>query len=175
MSRLSIKSTKADSKEEVDRRGFLIKVNHHRHDFNGTVCQGAATYDCGASDNFRRRNCAQGLKLCFDMNLFNAKDPIIQRVINFDGAELLEEVYARDVLIFWTWEQHNRGISRPLVVGAYIVDSIDVGQALYGESEFTFYPNKGAILQPDFQIDGKEIILQAVGQTQYAWVKTLDL
>src|SRR5947209_6303439 len=123
----------------LTRKGFLIKVNHHRHGFNGTICQQAALYQCGAHENFRVNKCAAGHPECFDLQLFAAQEASFSRRLNFDGSALLEEVRSGDLILFWTYQTHGRLNTNPILVGLYVVDTLDVNDT-FMPYVYTFYP-----------------------------------
>ncbi|MBK9386252.1 MAG: AAA family ATPase [Planctomycetes bacterium] len=54
---------------------FFLKVNAHRHSYNGTICQNAESFDCGAQENFRLSVCAKGSRDCIHLALFDQKGP----------------------------------------------------------------------------------------------------
>ncbi len=149
---------------------FLIKVNHHIQQFNGTICRNAANVQCGASDTFRSQYCARGRDECYDMYEFAPQNPYFRRRINFDGAELLESINTGDLLIFWTYQTHNRGFSKQIITGVYLVDVIDVDDNLL-PPVYTFYPKSDQYAYIDFPLPGEQIIRRALGP--YAWVKQL--
>ncbi len=62
--------------ELADRETVLfLKVNAHRHAYNGTICQNAESFDCGAQENFRLSVCAKGARDCIHLALFDQKGP----------------------------------------------------------------------------------------------------
>ena len=54
---------------------FVFKVNSHRSFWNGEICSGAAEWKCGAEEGFRIRDCANGVRSCFHLNLFSPNSP----------------------------------------------------------------------------------------------------
>ncbi|MEW6741454.1 MAG: AAA family ATPase [Planctomycetota bacterium] len=54
---------------------LLLKVNSHRHMYDGRICERADEFDCGAQESFRIRHCAVGDRLCIHIDLFNDQDP----------------------------------------------------------------------------------------------------
>lgn len=78
-------------------------VNSHRSGWDGQICHGAATWNCGATPDFRNSYCERGDGRCYHLNLFQEEDPSL--VIDDHGVGWLLEpnVQALDdqVLLLW--------------------------------------------------------------------------
>lgn len=110
---------------------LLLKVNSHKHAFAGRICEAAASYDCGAQEDFRLRFCAQGDDRCIHLNAFAAADPHFY-VDQGPGDEAFhgrEERY-RGALVILAAQSNQNGVGidesdrRFFAVGAYVVDRI---------------------------------------------------
>jgi hypothetical protein len=147
---------------------FLIKTNRHKQAFDGTICRDPTHHVCGASDTFRTQFCARGKDDCFDLRIFAANNPAISRRLTYDGSEMLAEVRTGDLLLFWTYQMHVPRPTSAILVGLYIVDSIDVDE--FGPT-YTFYPRTDALLYLDFAVSADPLIRRALGEA--LWTKQL--
>ncbi|MCB9883172.1 MAG: hypothetical protein H6834_15395 [Planctomycetes bacterium] len=57
------------------RRVLLLKVNAHRHGFDGRICEDATQYDCGAQEAFRFHYCGAGEPRCIHLSMFEQENP----------------------------------------------------------------------------------------------------
>ncbi|MCA9000953.1 MAG: AAA family ATPase [Planctomycetes bacterium] len=57
--------------------GNLIacRINTHRAQWNGTICENPAQWNCSAQSDFRKDYCAEGVPRCFQLRTFAADDP----------------------------------------------------------------------------------------------------
>jgi energy-coupling factor transporter ATP-binding protein EcfA2 len=110
---------------------LILKVNSHRHGFNGRICEAAASFDCGAQEDFRLRFCAQGDDRCIHLSAFSEAEPHFY-VDHGPGDEAFhgrEDRY-RGVLVFLAAQSHQGGVGiddadrRFFAVGAYVVDRV---------------------------------------------------
>lgn len=54
---------------------LAVKMNAHRHQWNGQICAQAQLWNCGAEQEFRANTCGQGLNRCFHIDVFKAGSP----------------------------------------------------------------------------------------------------
>lgn len=54
---------------------LAIKINSHRHQWNGQICTNPMQWSCGAPEEFREANCARGKDRCFHQGVFAAGTP----------------------------------------------------------------------------------------------------
>lgn len=56
---------------------FAFAVDSHRNFWNGQICSHPAMWKCGAAQDFRLEQCANGVRSCFHLNLFSAEPRFI--------------------------------------------------------------------------------------------------
>lgn len=99
--------------EESDRDVYVVRVNMHNAQWNGTVCEDPVRHgDCRARDSFKSEHCARGLAHCFFISLF-AQSGCQLRLPGSQQpyADVFEEQWPRpdDLMVFWaTWATENR-------------------------------------------------------------------
>ncbi|MAG58830.1 MAG: hypothetical protein CMJ83_21280 [Planctomycetes bacterium] len=108
-------------------------VNSHRSRWDGSICEQAASWNCGAEGHFREDYCERKDPRCFHMHAFSQQDPYL--VIPQSGVGWILEsnptAMAEQLLLLWgsTFsEPHGvrEGTSRNFhVFGAYRVQSIE--------------------------------------------------
>lgn len=133
------------------RACMMLKVNHHKHHYNGTICSHPTRWRCGANAGFRQNRCAQGQASCFDMYLFHHTDPHVRRRSDVDSDGYLGDM--RDViddgehpLVFlWTYTSNNSRI----LVGLYVVGGVEESLLAFNGAEYDLRPVPGMALYFD--------------------------
>lgn len=131
----------------TDEGALLVKVNRHKHNYNGDICEKPSTYECGANQWFRQNNCLKGLGDCNDIKLFHRTEPFFIKSITeeevrskFDvQVSLLDKGY-NPVIFFYTTSRLKSGRTFP-IVGAYVVKEIVYHPNSYKEDIY-IYPEK---------------------------------
>lgn len=54
---------------------FGVLIYSHRHEWNGTICANALSWNCGSPRQFRQDFCALGDPRCHALRIFDPKDP----------------------------------------------------------------------------------------------------
>ena len=110
------------------RSAFVIRVNIHNRDWNGTICPNATRHDdCHASAEFKANYCAMGEPRCFFLALFQPGSPDLRLPKKPNNQPTYERVFAAqrpergDLAIFWG--TYADGHNYP--VGLWEVDSFD--------------------------------------------------
>lgn len=107
-------------------------VNSHRSGWDGTVCRGASSWDCGAATDFREDYCEHGRENCFHLHNFDADGPRM-RIHSSGGNWIFEsspEALDDQILLLWGRDfREPRGImsGQPRefhVFGAYRVKEV---------------------------------------------------
>jgi hypothetical protein len=117
----------------VPGNGLGCAVNAHRALWDGTICEQAASWNCGAEDHFREDYCERKDPRCFHMHAFEPSNPHL--VIPQSGVGWILEANPTalndQILLFWgpqfaephgIREGANRSFS---VFGAYRVQSVE--------------------------------------------------
>jgi hypothetical protein len=99
--------------------------------WNGEICKAAASWSCGAKQDFREDYCEGGTPRCYHIHAFDDAGPSI--VIDDNGGSWLfgEEPQALDDQILLVWGNQAvepRGIREPpvpIVFGAYRVERVE--------------------------------------------------
>ena len=78
---------------------FAIRINSHRHLWNGQICASPIQWNCGAPDNFRELQCEHGKERCFHLNVFAPgvprviiPDPSVERLLGNNPAFLDDQI-----------------------------------------------------------------------------------
>lgn len=78
---------------------FAIRINSHRHLWNGQICASPVQWNCGAPDNFRELQCEHGKERCFHLNVFASgaprvivPDPSVERLLGNNPAFLDDQI-----------------------------------------------------------------------------------
>ena len=108
-------------------------VNAHRHRWDGSICEQAASWHCGAEGHFREDYCERKDPRCFHMHAFDLQEPHL--VIPQSGVGWILESNPKalddQVLVLWGPQfQEPRGIREATsrthhVFGAYRIQSIE--------------------------------------------------
>lgn len=111
---------------------LAIRINTHRGEWNGTICEDPANWSCLATAEFRSDYCATGDPSCFHLHVFDPADPYA--VIERNGGEWLfseaPDAFDDQILFFWGFRAtSDRGIPerdrRAILFGAYRVQSVE--------------------------------------------------
>lgn len=54
---------------------LAVKMNAHRHQWNGSICSQPQSWNCGADAAFRENFCATGVPRCFHLDVFKPNGP----------------------------------------------------------------------------------------------------
>lgn len=54
---------------------LAVKINSHKHQWNGEVCSNPVQWRCGAEERFRESQCERGAERCFHLKIFSANGP----------------------------------------------------------------------------------------------------
>jgi AAA domain (dynein-related subfamily) len=65
---------------------MAVRMNAHRHQWNGTICSQPQSWNCGADDAFRANFCDAGVARCFHLDVFK---PITPKFITPDNTVVL--------------------------------------------------------------------------------------
>ncbi|MCK6445342.1 MAG: AAA family ATPase [Planctomycetes bacterium] len=78
-------------------------VNSHRQGWDGTICNGASAWSCGAKQDFRDDYCARGDRRCFHINLFAETNPHLLIPDDGIGWILDDDPHLLDdqILVLW--------------------------------------------------------------------------
>ncbi len=108
-------------------------INAHRHMWNGSICEQAGSWNCGAEAHFREDYCERKDPRCFHMHAFDPQAP--QLVIPQSGVGWIVESNNKalddQVLLLWGPAfQEPRGVRDSAnrtfhVFGAYRIQSVD--------------------------------------------------
>ncbi len=108
-------------------------VNSHRSGWGGQICQDAASWNCGATLDFRQGYCERGDGRCYHLNLFKEDGPSL--VVDDHGVGWLLEsnVHALDdqLLLLWGHQfSEPRGVretggQKAAVFGAYRIRRVE--------------------------------------------------
>ena len=124
---------------------FAFKVNAHRSFWSGDICSSAAEWKCGAEESFRVRDCANGVRSCFHLNLFS---PTPRFVIPDPGVVRLfaehQSLFDNQIIFFF-------GQNFDLEKGR---------QDHLGEAYFGAYRVKRAKLQSVNQSGGSNLVIE---------------
>lgn len=78
---------------------LAARMNAHRHQWNGTVCSQAASWNCGAPAHFREDYCTRGDPSCFHLDVFRpggarfqTPDPSVIKELGPDPMALMGQV-----------------------------------------------------------------------------------
>ncbi len=112
---------------------LAIRVNAHRHGWDGSICNDPIAWQCLADPRFRERYCARGLSDCFHLAAFRLQEPSV--VIEENGGAWVFEkdpnAFDDQLLFFWTQDfEEPRGVrddrsADPVLIGAYRVRSVE--------------------------------------------------
>ena len=83
-----------------DALGYEILA--HRQKWNGTVCSGAADWNCGKNQDFRETHCANGDDRCFVKNAFYSPMPSIRVLHGLTEAPDNLSRLRNQILLLWT-------------------------------------------------------------------------
>ena len=103
----------------TDEGAILVKVNRHKQNYDGSICVKPTTYECGANQWLRKKNCARGIGDCYDIKLFHKTDPYIVKTISdeirplFEKQMTLIDAGLKPIIFFYTFSRsrmtnHNR-------------------------------------------------------------------
>jgi len=148
------------------RSCLLVKVNNHRHQFNGTICAKPTQWRCGASENFRQNSCAAGKAHCFDMYLFDPQETHFRkRADQFDRDGYLTDLAnacgqgQNPLVFFFTNPQPGKN----LLVGLYVVGEVRESEDFL-PLEYTMRPVPGRALSfGDLNMDNGFLWRHAIG------------
>ncbi len=132
----------------TDEGALLIKVNRHKHNYNGDICAKPNTHECGANQWFRQNNCSTGRGDCFDLKLFHQSDPSVIKNITEEVRSVFDiqiELLSRGlnpIIFFYTNGRRNERVFP--IVGAYVVKEIT---ELSGFSHDTLYIYPEKVIQ----------------------------
>ena len=141
----------------TDEGALLIKVNRHKHGYNGKICEKPNTYECGANPWFRQNNCARGQGDCFDLNLFHETQPCFVKSIRDDESNIfakqidLLNAGKHPIIFFYTIIRNRFGTTYPMV-GAYVVKAIEVEKGLF-RATYNVYPNEDSFPLQTYSIN----------------------
>ncbi|NOT32265.1 MAG: hypothetical protein HOP15_17605 [Planctomycetes bacterium] len=110
---------------------FGCNINAHRSNWSGVICKAAASWNCGARQEFREDYCESGDPRCYHIHAFDEAGPSI--VIDDNGGSWLfgSEPEAFDDQLLLLWGSHAvepRGVREPptaVLFGAYRVRQVE--------------------------------------------------
>jgi hypothetical protein len=110
---------------------FGCNVNAHRSQWSGQICKSAASWNCGAKQDFRDDYCEAGDPRCYHLNAFEETHPSI--VVDDNGGSWLlgdePEALEDQILLLWGgFAIEPRGVSdqrSSIVFGAYRVQRVE--------------------------------------------------
>lgn len=85
-------------------------VNSHRQGWDGTICNNASAWSCGAKQDFRDDYCSRGDRRCFHISLFAEQSPHLLIPDDGIGWILDDDPHLLDDQIFVLW---GRQFSEP--------------------------------------------------------------
>ena len=138
----------------TDEGALLLRVNRHKHRWNGEVCDKPISHECGMNPGYRRNVCAKGSKECFDINLFHDTNPLLIKKVSdevkplFDKQiELLDKGF-NPIIFLYTFGS-SRNDSKQPIIGAYVVKSIMVESNGFGKDDYYIYPEEIVKVPPN--------------------------
>lgn len=127
------KGDRSMSFELIPGNALGCRTNAHRHGWNGTICEGAASWSCGIDQEFREKYCENRIPRCFHLHIFDDADPYLVIPDSGVGWVLNEDPHAFDqqILLVWAPESAEPGgalggkPSTSFMAGAYRVESVE--------------------------------------------------
>lgn len=93
---------------------FAIKVNSHKHLWNGQVCTSPIHWNCGTAEHFRESQCERGVERCFHLKLFANDHPKLvipdPSVVQFASAN---QSFLDDQILFFYGQNFDLKSGRP--------------------------------------------------------------
>lgn len=137
----------------TDEGALLVKVNRHKHGYNGDICIKPNTYECGANQWFRQNNCARGNGDCFDIRIFHESDPFLVKTVSDEVRPFFEKqsnllAEGKNPIMFFFTNGRNRNDQSFPIVGAYIVKNIRLEKGFH-KDDLYIYPKEIIKLQMD--------------------------
>jgi hypothetical protein len=119
--------------ELIPGNALGCRTNAHRHGWNGTICEGAASWNCGIDQDFREKYCVHRIPRCFHLHIFDEQDPYLVIPDSGVGWILGQDPHAFDQQILLIWapeaaEPHGAVDGKPAnshMAGAYRVESVE--------------------------------------------------